>query len=67
MKIKCINVIHTINIDTVGSFVYSGTSELWTPWDLLEVSVIGRCPLYNHIESAPGNVTTLFSRHMLCA
>ena len=25
---------------------YSGTSELWTPRDLLEVSIIGRCPLY---------------------
>ena len=25
---------------------YSGTSELWTPQDLLEVSVIGRCPLF---------------------
>ena len=26
--------------------VYSGTSELWTPQDHTEVSVIRRCPLY---------------------
>ena len=26
--------------------IYSGTSELWTPRDHAEVSVIGRCPLY---------------------
>ena len=28
-------------------YIYSGTSELQTPRDLLKVSIMGRCPLYS--------------------